>query len=236
MQLNRYLEDIWKILNITNKAIGDFEPWNLIKTNQINKAMAVVTFIANMMSKVMLLLYPIMPDKMQIVSKSLGIDINTNNYTKLIQNQELLNNFHIKKVDALFPKIDEKEFFKNLEKQKQQCDTDINQTNTIAIEQFFQTQIKIGTIIQANKIEKSKKLLLLKVDLGESKPRQIVAGIKEYYAAKDLIGTQVCVVANLKPAKIMGYESQGMILAAKDKQGLSLIRPETYKTNGTQIS
>ena len=64
----------------------------------------------------------------------------------------------------------------------------------------------------------------------------MVAGIKEFYSADDLLHTQVCVVANLKPAKIMGLLSEGMLLAAKDSNGLSLIRPETDKKNGTKIS
>ena len=236
MQLNRYLEDIWKILNLANKAIGDFEPWNLMKNNKEKKAMALVAFIANIMSKVMLLLYPVMPHKMDEVSKSLGVAINTDNYIKLIENKELVEEFEIKKVNALFPKIDEKEFFKNLSEKESKKEVKKSQTNLISIEEFFKTEIKVGTIIEAQEIKKSKKLLLLKVDLGEDSPRQIVAGIKEYYSANDLIGKQVCVVANLKPAKIMGYESQGMILAAKDSNGLNLITPESKKENGTKIS
>ncbi len=82
---------------------------------------------------------------------------------------------------------------------------------------------------------KSKKLLKLQVDLGENEPRQIVAGIKEFYSPEDLKGTQVCVVANLKPAKLMGIVSQGMLLAAKDEDGLCLIRPEKPKKPGTPI-
>jgi methionyl-tRNA synthetase len=84
-------------------------------------------------------------------------------------------------------------------------------------------------------VPKSKKLLKLQVDLGEKTPRQIIAGIEEWYAAEDLLGTQVCVVANLKPAKLMGMLSEGMILAAKDGNALALIRPESKKASGTPI-
>ena len=94
----------------------------------------------------------------------------------------------------------------------------------------------MGTVIEANEVPKSKKLLLLQVDLGEENPRQIVAGIKEFYSPEDLKGTQVCVVANLKPAKLMGMISEGMLLAAKDENGLSLIRPEHSCKIGTKIS
>ncbi len=105
----------------------------------------------------------------------------------------------------------------------------------IGIDQFFETALKVGTVVKAEQVPKSKKLLLLQVDIGEEQPRQVVAGIKEWYSAESLLETQVCVVANLKPAKLMGMKSEGMLLAAKDADGLSLIRPEAPKTNGTKI-
>ena len=86
------------------------------------------------------------------------------------------------------------------------------------------------------KFQNLQKLLKLQVDLGENRPRQVVAGIKEFYSASELVGTQACVVANLKPAKLMGLLSEGMLLAAKDENGLSLIRPEKPKKIGTKIS
>jgi methionyl-tRNA synthetase len=112
---------------------------------------------------------------------------------------------------------------------------EIEEDNLITIDQFFETSLKIGTILEAEEVPKSKKLLLLQVDVGEAKPRQVVAGIKEFYSAESLINTQVAVVANLKPAKLMGMMSEGMLLAAKDENGLCLMRPESAKTSGTNI-
>ena len=89
--------------------------------------------------------------------------------------------------------------------------------------------------VEAEEVPKSKKLLKLQVDLGEGSNRQVVAGIKEFYSAESLLGTQVCVVANLKPAKLMGMMSEGMLLAAKDEDGLCLVRPEKPKKAGTPI-
>lgn len=105
----------------------------------------------------------------------------------------------------------------------------------ITIDEFFKVQIKVGTIQEAEELPKSKKLLKLIVDLGEERPRQIIAGIKEYYTPEQLIGEQVCVVANLKPAKLMGHISEGMILAAKDENGLTLVGPKTRKKEGTPV-
>jgi len=106
----------------------------------------------------------------------------------------------------------------------------------ISIDQFFQTELKIGTVIEAQEVPKSKKLLLLQVDLGDGDVRQVVSGIKEWYSAEELLDTQVCVVANLKPAKLMGLKSEGMVLAAKDGDGLVLMRPEKPKLSGTVVS
>jgi methionyl-tRNA synthetase len=107
--------------------------------------------------------------------------------------------------------------------------------NLIEIGQFFETSLKVGVVIEAEEVPKSKKLLKLQVDIGEGTNRQVVAGIKEFYSAESLINTQVCVVANLKPAKLMGMMSEGMLLAAKDEDGLCLVRPEKPKKAGTPI-
>ncbi|MBD3807456.1 MAG: methionine--tRNA ligase subunit beta, partial [Epsilonproteobacteria bacterium] len=127
---------------------------------------------------------------------------------------------------------------KNNEKQSEPKVSEVKNDDGIAligIDDFFKTSLKIGTIVQAEELPKSNKLLLLKVDLGEDAPRQIVAGIKEFYAPEALVGTQVCVVANLKPAKLMGNLSEGMLLAAKDENGLHLLRPEAPKIAGTPV-
>ncbi|MDR2100679.1 MAG: methionine--tRNA ligase, partial [Campylobacteraceae bacterium] len=105
----------------------------------------------------------------------------------------------------------------------------------ISVDKFFSSKIQIGTIIKAETIEKSDKLLKLLVDIGEEKPRQILSAIKAYYDAKSLEGVQVCVVTNLKPAKIMGLESCGMVLTAEDKNGITLISPQTLKDIGAVV-
>ncbi len=235
MQINRYLEDIWKVLTIANKAIGDYEPWTKMKEGCKDEAMALVALITNIMARVSLLLDSVMPEKTKKIAQSLGIEINTENYIKLLKNKELLSDTTITKVEQLFPRIEEV----LLEQAKV---IDISKTeneeidNLITIDKFFETTLKIGTIVEALEVPKSKKLLKLQVDLGEGRNRQILAGIKEFYNAADLVGTQACVVANLKPAKLMGMLSEGMLLAAKDENGLSLIRPETPKKIGTKIS
>ena len=239
MQTNRYLEELWKILTIANQSIATYEPWVKMKEGREEEAMALVALVANLLAKVSLMLSPVMPKSCEVISDALGFKNDTKNFTKLFENSELLDEFTIKKVPPLFPKI-EKELLEDKTKEQKPKETPKKEEKKtdgiITIDEFFKTSLKIGTIIEAEEVKKSDRLLLLKVDLGEEKPRQIVAGIKEFYTPQDLLNTQVCVVANLKPAKLMGMLSEGMLLAAKDKNGLSLLRPESPKEVGTKVS
>lgn len=240
MQIHRYLEELWRPLSVANKSIDKYQPWVLMKDGKDEEAMALVALIANILANVAIMLYPIMPVVTQKIAHALGFEVGNDSWQKIIKENRLLDTFVISKVPPLFPRIEEPLLAhatpltitpQPLAKEE----TDDEGIALIGIDQFFQTTLKIGTIIEANELPKSDKLLLLQVDIGEDKPRQIVAGIKEYYAPQSLVGTQVCVVANLKPAKLMGTQSEGMLLAAKDANGLHLMRPEAPKTNGTLV-
>ena len=104
----------------------------------------------------------------------------------------------------------------------------------ITIEQFFQTQLQVATITASESIPNSNKLLKMTVDLGEE-TRTLVAGIAKEYTSEDLVGLQVIVVTNLQPAKLMGVESQGMVLAASVDGRPVLLRPEASVPNGTAV-
>ena len=107
----------------------------------------------------------------------------------------------------------------------------------LAFEDFMNVEMRLGTILSVEEIEKSDKLLLLSVDLGEETPRQIVSGIKTYFEdPQSLVNTQATFVTNLAPRKIFGYESQGMIMALNDKDSFSLLTPTTPIEAGTKVS
>jgi len=241
MQTHRYLEDLWRILTIGNVAIQKNEPWAKIKTDP-DEVKALLTFIANLLSKVAISISPVMPETAKKMAESLGIEINRETYQKFIVNGELLNSFTVKKIPALFPKVEEPlmksdtPVIEEKPKSEPKKKTTVSEDGLITIDKFFETTIKIGTIIEVEEVKKSKKLYRLMVDVGEAEPRQVVAGIREFYKAEELQDSQVCVVANLKPAKLMGLLSEGMLLAAKDESGLSLIRPEHKRDIGTNIS
>ena len=246
MQINRYLEEIWKVLTIGNKAIEVHQPWTKIKEGKTDEANALVALVANIVAKVCIMLSSVMPEKTRVVANAFGFNIDNQSYLDLIVNNALLKDFLISKIEPLFPRIEapllavpqSEAAVQNIEpKETQKLDelSPLEVDNFISIDDFFASEIKVGTIKKAEVVPKSSKLLKLEVDLGESRNRQIMAGIKEFFSPDDLTGLQVCVVANLKPSKLMGYVSEGMVLAAKDENGLTLIRPDGIKLNGTRV-
>ncbi|MCK5854744.1 MAG: methionine--tRNA ligase subunit beta, partial [Sulfurovaceae bacterium] len=247
LQLHKYLEELWRPLTVANRAIDRYQPWTMIKEGKTEETMALNGLIATILAKVSLMLHAVMPKTTSTICKDLGFEITPESFERIIRNGGILEPFVTAKREPLFPRIEEQilvekkpvveEKAKKIKKEKS---TSTGSVTTgialIGIDQFFETSLKIGTIVSAEEVPKSKKLLLLQVDIGEETPRQVVAGIKEWYSAEELVGTQACVVANLKPAKLMGMKSEGMLLAAKDSDGLCLIRPEKPKNIGTPIS
>ncbi len=244
MQFHRYLEELWKLFAIGNKAIEEHAPWTKMKEDRRDEALATVALVANILAKASVMLSPVMPKTTAIIADALNFTIDNASYNELVIDRKLLKLFNIKKVPPLFPRVEEpllEEAPKAMpddkpnDEMKKEMVAKKEEDNLIEIGQFFETSLKIGVVVEAEEVPKSKKLLKLQVDLGEEKPRQVVAGIKEFYSAESLVGTQVCVVANLKPAKLMGMISEGMLLAAKDEDGLCLVKPEKPKKAGTPI-
>jgi methionyl-tRNA synthetase len=143
----------------------------------------------------------------------------------------------IGKTEPLFPRVDIKAYLKelNMETPKDN-DTEAATDDLLTIDEFFKTKLVVGTIREAEQVPKSRKLVRMMVDLGEEEPRQLVAGIAERYEAEDLVGRQIVVVANLKPAKLMGVESRGMLLAANVDGEAFLLSPDSEVPPGTQVS
>ncbi|WP_293651824.1 methionine--tRNA ligase [uncultured Campylobacter sp.] len=227
---NRYLEELWKVLNIANATIAKYEPWNLVKNNKFDEANALVALVANLLARVAILLSPAMPQTAQKIADTLEFEINTNNYNKLIINSNLIN-FKANATTPLFAKI-EHELMAPAPVAK--IDEIKSKDEEIKIDDFKKCVIKVGTILECDNIEGSDKLLKFKIDLGEEKPRQIISGIAKYYEPKSLIGKQVCVLANLKPAKIFKHLSEGMILSAEDGS-LTLLGTHASVKNGAIV-
>ena len=241
VQINRYLEELWKLFSLGNGIIAKKEPWSLMKANQGDAVAELLVFIANVLLRAALYLSPCMPSAANAITSVFGLEVNAQNFATFIVQNKFLTTITLNPIPALFPRIDEKRIEEagvavKAESQHKEQWQPLEIPNAISKEDFSKMDIRIGTILSAEILPKSEKLLKLQVDLGEVRARQILAGIKTYYNPQELVGMQVCVLANLKPAKLMGEISEGMILAAKDGTGLALIAPQKQKINGSQIS
>ncbi|MCZ6172909.1 methionine--tRNA ligase [Campylobacter ureolyticus] len=226
---SRYLDEIWKILNLANLSIAKYEPWNLIKNGEDKKAFALVSMVANLLARATILLSPVMPKTALKIASNLNFEISTKTYNEVINENKLLD-FKASECEPLFTKIEEP-----LMQTPVGVETKEDKTiNLITLDDFKNIVIKVGEVLECENIEGSDKLLKFKIDLGEENPRQIISGIAKYYNPKDLIGKQVCVLANLKPAKIFKHLSEGMILSAEDGK-LTLLSTLAKVKNGAIV-
>ncbi|EAJ7798523.1 methionine--tRNA ligase [Campylobacter jejuni] len=229
LQCNRYLEELFKALSVANLAISKYEPWSLIKENKHEQANALVALCANILAKTSLLLSPTLPKSCQKVALALNFEISSTNYAKMILDNELLD-FKANPCEALFPKVE-----KALLKQEIKEEPKKEESPKIKIDDFAKIEIKVAKVLDCQNIEGSEKLLKFQLELDDKEIRQVLSGIAKYYKASDLIGKQVCVISNLKKAKIFGHESDGMILSAKSGDKLVLITPEQLVQNGSLV-
>ncbi|NLK66780.1 MAG: methionine--tRNA ligase [Campylobacteraceae bacterium] len=226
---SKCLEEIWKILYLANASVAKYEPWNLIKNGDEKKALALVAMVTNLLAKATILLSPAMPKTAEKIAEALSFEINTETYNKIIVENELLD-FVAKDTEPLFVKVENQLLDSPVAVDSKEDKTE----DTITIDDFKNIVIKVGEVLECENIEGSDKLLKFKIDLGEDTPRQIISGIAKYYNPKDLVGKQVCVLANLKPATIFKHLSQGMILSAEDGS-LTLLNPMSEVKNGAIV-
>jgi len=135
--------------------------------------------------------------------------------------------------EPIFPRIDKKAYLASVNPPAAAAQPKEGR-KMITIDQFFETELRVATVTGAERVPKSDKLIKLAVDLG-SEQRTVVAGIGKAYEPEQLVGRQVVIVANLQPAKLMGIESQGMVLAASEDGKPILLHPASSVPNGTQV-
>ncbi len=240
---SRALEVAWSVVARVDKMISDAKPWDLAKDeNQGETLNAVLYRAAESLRWLCVLLYPVMPQASQEIYNQLGftgspatVDPAGLKWGGLTVGQK------IGEVKPLFPRIDKgktMDEIKNPEPHATEAEAVANApaaaatkpeppmqgateadavegvTSFIEIGDFAKVEMKVGEVLTAERIPKADKLLLLTIDVGEAQPRQVLAGIAQYYEPEALVRKKVVVVANLKPRKLRGYESQGMVVAA----------------------
>ncbi len=236
------LSELMNLARLGNKYLADEEPWKQIKTNpeRVKTIMNVALQIATGLS---ILCEPFLPFTSKKLKGILNIE-NAKNLTwiSVLSESELLKaNHQIGKPELLFAKIEDAEVQQQIAKlEATKAANEVieidPQKEVISFEDFTKLDIRIGTILEAEKIPKTKKLLKLKVDVGID-TRIIVSGISESFSPEDIIGQRVSVLVNLAPRTLRGVESQGMILMSDTPDGkLTFIEPERDVQNGEQVS
>lgn len=224
MKINDAINDVWGLIRRSNKYIDETTPWVLAKDEA--KAERLQTVLYNLLESlriIALLVSPFIPVSAADMWKQLGLS----DFDKsLLSDGQTWGAYpagtKICKGNALFPRYDLKEEIAEDEAAKkaaQACPAAQEPTKPeISIDDFGAVDLRVGKVVACDKIPKAKKLLKLQIDLG-TETRQVVSGISQYYEPQDLVGKSVVVVTNLKPVKLCGVESKGMILAASDGNG-----------------
>jgi methionyl-tRNA synthetase len=232
---HKALMAIWESINAANRYVDRVGPWNLVKdTSRHGRLQTVMRTLLEFNKVVAVLIAPFMPETAEKILERLGCPRNAVDL-RLAEDGRwgtLEEGRPVSKGEALFPRIDLKEQVRKLSAPAAQSPTE--QPALIPFEMFQKIDLRVGIVKHAERVPKSRKLLLLKVDMGEE--RQVVAGIGQTHAPEDLVGKQVVLVANLQPAKLMGHESHGMVLAAHDGDTLRLLTTEAPVKPGAKIS
>ncbi len=249
LRFNIILDHIWDIIRTANNYIAQTEPWKLAKSDP-EQLKDVMFRIWNILRLSAINLYPFMPETAEKMWTQLGLRSLAEETAKSLpetasESGEKPSNFdwdwapgyviRVSKGEQLFPRI-EKEKKEKIEGEKSEDKPkeEPQGQNLIAIGDFAKVELKIGKVLNAERVKKSDKLLRLLVNTGEE--RQIVAGIGKAYAPEELVGRKIVVVTNLQPAKLMGVESNGMLLAATGSDGVPVIlMPEKDVEEGARI-
>lgn len=231
MEFSVVLTTLWQLVSRNNKYIDETQPWVLAKEEKTEELAVVMNHLAESLRRIAIMLKPFLtrtPDK---IFKQLNIQ------DESLQTWDSLQRFGVipagtivEKGDPIFPRLDiqeEVEFIKSemkgpqKEKETKQEVQEVPDVEEITIDDFMKVDLRVAKVLEVEPVKKADKLLKLQLDLGYEK-RQVVSGIAKYYSPEDLVGRKVICVTNLKPVKLRGELSQGMILAGSHDGELSL--------------
>ncbi len=227
MKIDKGISSVFTSIRDANRYFEASAPWKLAKENKSERLDTVLYCGAEALRIISGLLSPVMPEKMCEVRKALGIEsgeaISIQEFSKW---GGLKPGSRVQDISSLFPRIEVKE--------KQDNASTAATDNLVSIDDFTKIKLKTAKVLSAEKVEGADKLLKLQIEIGREK-RQIVAGVAKFYSPEQIIGRTIVVVSNLKPAKIRGIESNGMLLAAKAGGELKLITVEADIKTGADV-
>jgi len=242
LAFTKYLHEVWSLVTRANRYVEENAPWTLAKNKELGRLGSVLYNLSESLRMIGLYLYPVMPSTSQKMWNALGLgkQIDACRLNEEQQWGKLAPGTAIQPGAQLFPRIDQK---KNTEKKMEKTEeiqkpaprpVVVAGQELIGIEDFMKVDLRVGKIVSAERVEKSEKLVKLKVDIG-TETRQVVAGIGKSYSPEDLMGKSIVIVANLKPAKLMGIESQGMLLAASSGDLLAVATFDRETRPGSRV-
>lgn len=236
LQYDRAVDNVMEAVRKANKYIADTKPWELARDEaQAPRLDAVLNTLVEALRSASILLDPVMPGKMHELRKQLGIrnvpfDLSTAADWGLVP-----AGTKTAPGEPLFPRIDLEELQRDIAGPEEEEPAVLEHKPEITIDEFAKTELRVVTVEQAEQHPNADKLLVLTVRMGPE-TRTVVSGIKEHYEPQDLVGRKLVLVTNLKPVKLRGIESQGMILAAEDDEGqLSLVTLEKDLADGSEV-
>ena len=230
------LSELMNLARLGNKYLADNEPWKLIKTDE-NRVLTIMNISLQICANLSILMEPFIPFTAKKLADMLNI---SGKFWNDATRTDLLTNGHkIREASLLFEKIEDDVIaiqLQNLEDVKKMIEASTPTTvkpakPNISFDDFAKMDIRVGTILEAERVPKTDKLLKLKIDTGIDQ-RTVVSGIATYYKPEDIIGKKVSILVNLAPRNIKGIESQGMILMAENSKGeLSFVAPDKEAMN-----
>ena len=230
MSLHKALMAIWELVSAANKYIVENEPWTLAKDPAHHtKLVAIMYRLMEALRAIAILISPFMPQAAEKIMRQIGLEPSQKLSLDVIRkNEPLPVGSPFIRGESLFPRVSAE---KEAPPQPQKAAIDIKPE--IEYDEFTKVDLRVAKILAAEPVPKSNKLVKLRIDIGEE--RTIVAGIGKDYKPEELVGKSIVIVANLKPAKLMGVESHGMLLATDSPVGLTLIGFDREPKTGAKV-
>ncbi|EFL49953.1 methionyl-tRNA synthetase [Solidesulfovibrio fructosivorans JJ]] len=249
-QFSRALEALWELVRGLNKYIDAMAPWTLFKEGDTARLGTVMATVLGGLRQVAVCLLPVMPEAAEKLLAQLGQETAGLNLAKEAENfAPLAAGTAVAATSNLFPRMEApaktdapapkpkaaKDKAKAAKAAKAPAPKPEPEAE-VAFEDFAKLDLRVATVLTAAPVPGADRLYAITVDVGEAEPRPVVAGLAEYFPADDLVGRQVVLVANLKPRKLRGAVSHGMILAVKHEGGMALLTPSAPVAPGNRVS
>ncbi len=233
------LSRLWVLVNHLNRYVDQSAPWILYKEEKTEQLQTTMYVLLEGLRKIALHLWPVMPAAAEKMFHQLGLEFDSGSVDLSGETDHwngLAPGTVVAQKSNLFPRVDLKQEKTGADKKLISKKKSSNEEPEIRFEDFQKLKIVTGKIIEAGPVEKADKLYKLSVEIGEDSPRQIVAGLADFFTTKELENKEVVVLANLAPKKIRGVMSQGMVLAVSQGRGMSLLKADPVTEPGRRVS